>query len=127
MGITSVFLNEATGLLGGVGSKTAFSYLACGTGSTAFAEGNTTLVAEITDSGLERASVTPTQVTTTHTNDTLQLQKAWSVSGTKTVAEVGVLNAGAAGTLAARTVLSVARALVSGDTYTLTYKIIAAH
>jgi hypothetical protein len=127
MGITSVFLNECTGLLGGVGSKTAFGYVAVGEGSTAFAEGQTTLVTEITTSGLERAAVTPTQATTTHTNDTLQFVKAFSVTGTKTVTEAAILNAASTGTMAARTVLTTPRSVINGDTYTLTYKIIAAH
>ena len=81
-------------LLAGDASATPFTYLAVGTSTTAPAVGQTTLVAEITDTGLARAAATVSRVTTTVTNDTLQLVYTWTASGSKTIEEVGVFNAG---------------------------------
>ncbi len=122
MGITNSGKNELSGLAGNIGTKTAFTYLEVGTGTTAFAATQTTLVTPVTDSGLARASVTPTQTTTTVTNDTLQLSKTWTASGSKTLAEVGVFNAGAAGTMGSRYVLGTTRPVESTFTYTATVK-----
>jgi len=77
----------------------AFSYLAVGTSSTAVAITDTTLNAEITDTGLARASATVSRVTTTVTNDTLQLTYTWTASGVKSIQEIGILNAASTGIL----------------------------
>lgn len=116
--------SELSGLAGNIGSKTAFTYLAVGTGTTAAAATQTTLITEVTDSGLARASVTPTQTTTTVTNDTLQLSNTWTASGSKTLAEVGVFNKTYAvgGTMGSRYVLGTTRPVESGFTYTATLK-----
>ena len=121
--ITNASLAEVTGLMGGVGAKTVFDYLAVGTGTTASAAADTALETEINDSGLARAQVTPTQETTTQTDDTLQLVKAWSVSGTKAVTECGILNAASNGTLLGHQVFA-ALNVISGDTLTLTYSVV---
>lgn len=126
MGITNAALNELSGLVGNTGSKTAFTYLELGTGTTAFAASQTALVTAITDSGLARAASTVSQQTTTQTNDTLRLTHEWTASGSKTVAEAGIFNASSGGTMLARTKLSTARSLTSGNTYTYTYDIIFA-
>jgi len=119
--ITSAGLAAIAGLVSNVGSVTAFTYVATGTGTTVFGVAQTTLVAEILDSGLARATVTPTRTTTTATNDTIQWQKAFSVTGTKTVGEVGILNASSTGILLCRNVLSPTKSVTSGDTLTVTY------
>lgn len=103
-----------------------FTYLACGTGTTAVAAGDTALQTELAASGLSRAVATVTQVTTTVTDDTLQLLKAFSVTGTQIITEVGVFNAASSGTMLARTILSPSKSVGNGDTYTLTYKIVFA-
>ena len=118
--ITNVSLAEISGLIGNTGSKTAFTYLAVGTGTTAVSAGDTTLETEITDSGLARASATVSQVTTTQANDTLRLSNAFSVSGTKAVTEAGALNASSGGTLFGHQVFSAVN-VVSGDTLTIQY------
>lgn len=105
----------------GAGAEAAFTYLAVGTGTTAAAAGNTTLETEITDSGLQRAAATASRVTTTQTNDTAQLDKTFSVTGTKAVTEAGALNAAAAGVLLGRQVFSAIN-VVNGDTLQITYK-----
>ena len=109
--------------MGDTGSPIAFTYLAVGTGTGAHDATDTTLDAEITDSGLARASATVTRTTTTVTNDTLQLSKAFSVTGTKTIGEQATFNASSAGDMLQRTALSPTRSVVNGDTYTLTVKI----
>lgn len=124
MGITNAGKVELVGLAGGIGTpaKVAFKYLEVGTGTTAFAATQTTLITPVTDSGLARALVTPTQTTTTVENDTLQLSKTWTASGTKTLGEVGVFNAASTGTMGSRYVLGTPRPVESGFTYTATYK-----
>jgi len=126
MGITNASLAIISGLVADTGSETAFTYLELGTGTTAFAATQTALVTAITDSGLARASATVSQETTTQTDDTTQFTKQWTASGSKTVAEVGIFNGSSGGTMLARTKLSTARALTSGDTYTYTYSIVYA-
>lgn len=109
-------------LLAGDGSATPFTYLALGTSSTAPAVGNTTLGAEITTNGLQRASATVTRTTTSVTNDTLTLSKTFTATGSHTVEEVGIFNASSAGTLLGRALTST-KSLISGETITATYNV----
>lgn len=110
------------GLIGNSGSPTAFTYLAVGTSATAESASHTALQAEITDSGLARASATVALVTTTVTNDTLRLTKTFSVTGTKTIEEIGIFNAVSAGTMLGRK-LTTSKAVSSGDSLQATYDI----
>jgi hypothetical protein len=107
--------------INGDGSEAAFTYLAVGIGTDAAAAGDTALGSEIVDSGLERAAATCSRVQTDVANDTAQLVKSWSVTGTKAVTECGALNAAADGTLLGRQVFSAIN-VVSGDTLQITYK-----
>lgn len=109
-------------LLTGDASAVPFTYLALGTSSTAVAATDTTLTAEITDSGLERATGTVSRITTTTTNDTFQITKTWTATGAKTVEEVGVLNAASTGTLLSHA-LTTSKAVSSGETITGTYQL----
>lgn len=86
-------------LLAGDATATPFTYLAVGTSSTAVAVGDTTLNAEITDTGLARAAGTVSRTTTTVTNDTLQITYTWTATGSKTIEEIGVFNASSSGTM----------------------------
>ena len=118
---TNVGFAAVAGLVGNVDAQTAFTYLALGTGSTAADPTDTTLVAEITDTGLARSAATVSRVTTTVANDTLQLLHEWTATGVKILREIGALNAGAAGVLLARKVFA---ALTTEDTMVvkMTYK-----
>lgn len=107
--------------INGAGSEDPFTYIAVGTGNTAAAVGNTALEAEISDSGLSRASATASRVTTDVTNDTAQLVHSFSVTGTKAVTESGVLNAASSGVLLARQVFSAIN-VVNTDTLQITWK-----
>lgn len=109
-------------LLCGDATAIPFTYIAVGTSSTTPVAGDTTLTAEITDSGLARAAGTVSRVTTTVTNDTYQVTKTFSVSGTKTVEEVGVFNDPTTGTMLSHS-LSGSKALVSGDSFVVTYQL----
>jgi hypothetical protein len=109
-----------TGLLTGTG--TVPTYIALGTSTTAVAGNQTTLVAEITDTGLERAVSTASQVTTTITNDTFQLAKTFTATGSKTIEEVGVFNDPSAGTMLSRA-LTTSKAIANGESIAVTYKL----
>lgn len=109
----------------GDGSEAAFTYIAVGTDDTAAAAGQTALVAEIEDSGLERAEATESRETTTATNDTAKLSKEFTVTGTKAIKEVGVFNAASAGTMGSRTVITT-KNVENGDTITITYTLVIA-
>lgn len=121
-GTPTVAFAVISGLVGNTGTQTAFTYLATGTSSTPFSSGQTALGAEITDSGLQRAAATVSRVNTDNTNDTLQLVKTFTATGTKTVEEVGVFNASSSGVMGGRA-LTTSKSLVSGDSYTVTYQI----
>jgi hypothetical protein len=113
-----------TGLLTGTG--TVPTYIALGTDSTAVAGNQTTLVAEITDSGLERAVATDTQVTTTVTDDTFQLAKTFTATGSKTIEEAGIFNAASSGTMLSRA-LTTSKAIANGESIVVTYKLALAN
>lgn len=120
-GITNAGFAAVAGLVGNTGAVTAFTYLATGTSSTAFAASQTALVGEISTSGLSRASATVSRVTTTQTNDTLQLTKTFTLSGSATVEEIGAFNASSSGTMLGRALTGTV-SLVSGDEFIVTYK-----
>ena len=101
----------------------AFDYIAVGTGTTAAGVTDTTLETEITDSGLARAQdASPTRETTTIANDTAVADVTFTVTGTKAVTEVGLFDAGAAGNMLCREVISAIN-VVSGYTLIMTVKV----
>lgn len=122
-GSTNAGLAVISGLAGNTGAQNAFIYLELGTGNTAFSASQTTLISAITDSGLARAAATISRVTTTQTNDTLQLTYTWTASGTKTIAEVGVFNAASSGVMGYRQVPASTLSAVSGNQIMITYQI----
>jgi len=118
--ITNASLAEISGLVGNTGSKTAFTYLAVGTGTTAAEAADTALETEVADSGLERAAATVSQVTTTVTNDTLKLAKTFTVTGSVAITEAGALNAASDGTLLGHQVFAAVN-VVNTDSFVLEY------
>ena len=104
-------------------SSAVANYMAVGSGTTAVGASQTTLATETTDGGLERGTGAVSQQTTTTANDTYQITKTWTASGTKTVEEIGVFNDATAGTMLSR-VLTGSRTLYAGDTFTDTYKLV---
>ncbi len=119
--ITNAGFAGVASRLNGSGAEAAFTYIAVGTGTTGAAVGNTTLETETTDSGLARASATASRETTDVTNDTAQLLKEFTVTGTVAVTESGVLNAASAGVLLNRQVFAAVN-VVSGDVLSITHK-----
>ncbi len=111
-------------LLTGDATAIPFTYLALGTSNTAAAASQTALQGEISATGLARVSATVSRVTTTVTNDTLQLYKVFtnSSAGTVIVEEVGIFNDATTGTMLSRALTSTKTVLV-GETITITYKV----
>lgn len=108
--------------INGAGSEAVFDYIAIGTGTTAAAAGNTTLETEITTNGGERTQGTASRITTSVTNDTAQVQKTFTFTGSFAVTEAGLLNAASSGTLLSRQTFSAVN-VVSGDSLQITWKI----
>jgi len=101
---TNVGFAAVAGLMGDVDAQDPFTYLALGTGSTAADPTDTTLEAEIADTGLARHVATVSRVTTTVANDTMQLLYEWTATGVKILREIGAFNAAAAGAMLGRKV-----------------------
>jgi hypothetical protein len=97
-----------------------FLYLAVGTSSTAVAIGQTTLGAEITDTGLARSLATGSRTTTTVTNDTMSITYTWTASGVKAIEEVGVFSASSSGVMLSRA-LTGTKTTANGETVQATY------
>lgn len=121
-GVPTVGKALVAGLTMGSGTPAAATFIAVGTGTNAFAAGDTTLQTETSTSGLARAAGTLSLVTTSTTNDTAQAVKSFSVSGTVAVTESGMLNASSVGTLLCRQTFSAIN-VVNGDTLQITWKI----
>lgn len=123
--ITNASLAVVSWLLGNTGSQTAFTYLANGSDNTAAAASQTALQSENTTNWSARAAATVSRVTTTQTNDTLQLVKTWTFTWSITVQEVGIFNNPTTGVMLWRKVVS-SKTFGDTDTYTLTYQIVLA-
>jgi len=119
--VVNAGLALAADRVGAVTAAAAATYLALGTGSTAVAATQTTLVAETTTDGLARASATVTAVQTTVAGDTLQLYKDWTATGIVLLREIGAFNANAAGSMLARKVYD-AITTANTDHIIMTYK-----
>ena len=124
--IVNTGLAEVINLMGNVSSPVPFTYLANGSSATAAAPTQTALVAENSATGSARGAATVTRTMTTVANDTLQLVKVWNITGNITVNEVGIFNDPTTGIMLCRQVTNATKNLVNGDTFTVTYKIIAA-
>lgn len=120
--ITNAGFAGAASRINGAGAEAAFDYIAVGTGTTAANVADTTLETELATSGLSRAQGTASRVTTDVTNDTAQVLKSFTVTGTAAVTESGLLNAASNGVLLCRQVFSAVN-VVNGDTLQVTWKI----
>ena len=124
MGISNSGLAEMANLWSGDDGPAPMTHIAVGSSETAFAAADTTLGTEISGSGLTIATAAVTRVTTNTTNDTVQMVKTFSVTGTATIKEVGIFNAASSGDMGGRTVLTSPKDVVNGSSYTVTYKTI---
>lgn len=121
--ITNAGIGVLPDLVGSGLTGTEFGYIAVGTSNTTPAATDTALGAEITGSGLARATATVTKTTTTITNDTLQFYHEWTATATATVEEVGVFNDATAGTMLGRA-LTGTKTVDDGEKLQGTYKIV---
>lgn len=112
--ITTAGKSVVAALLNGEANN-KFDYIALGTGTTAAAIGDTTLQTE-THRGQDASTSRSTNV--------LTVDKLFTMGGSFTISEAGLLNAASTGTLLARQVFT-GLPLVSGDTLTLTWTITA--
>ena len=121
--ITDAGYAGVAGLMINTGVTAHFDYIALGTSSQAESTGDTALIAETSGDGLTRASATPTRVTTSQTDDTMQLVKEFTFSGsTITITEAGILNASSSGVLLARKKFT-GIALATNDKLSITWKV----
>lgn len=122
MTITKLGKAEMVDLVGGLGG-TAFTAIAYGDSATAAVKTQEDLVG--TESQREAATVT--QETTSDLDDTLQLVKTFTASGTETIRESGVFNSAssgpASGVMLCRQVLSPVRSMLASDTWAATWSI----
>ena len=121
--VTSAGKAAIAGLVGNVGSITAFSYIAVGSSSTPPAVGQTALVSEIATAGLTRAAGSVSRITTNVANDTTSIFKSFTLSGSATVEEIGVFNASSSGIMLGRALTST-KSLTTGDVLACTYNVI---
>lgn len=101
-------------------------YIAVGTSSTAVAGSQTALVAEITTDGLGRALGAVTQEETNVANDTFQVTKTFTATGSTTIEEIGVFNAPSSGTMLSRA-LTTSKAIANGESLACTYKLVVSN
>jgi len=101
--------------INGAGGEAVFEYIALGTGTTAAAAGDTSLVVET-----HRELATSSRVTTDVTDDTAELVNTFNFTASHAITESGVLNASTTGTLLARQVFSAIN-VADGDSLQVTW------
>lgn len=122
---TNVAFKRVAGLINGriSGAGVNFDYLALDQSTGATAAASTGLAIECTTCGLGRAAATCTWQTTTNASDTAQMLKTFSATNTKTIYGAGVFDtATTGGNMLAGTHFA-GKAMVSGDTLAITYKV----
>ena len=102
---------EIAKLLNGTDTPTAFTYMAIGSGSTAEAATQTTLVTEITTNGGQRAAATCSSVA----NYTARWTKLFKFTGNVTLREVGIFNGSSSGDMLLRHVYPADKTYVNGE------------
>lgn len=121
--ITDVGKAQVAGLIGGL-VTTPFKYIAIGDGD----ESNPGSCASESSSDtalgheLQRLEATVSQVTTSVSNDTLQLEATFSFSANASICESGVFDASTGGNMLARKTFSVMN-FADGDSLQVTWKI----
>lgn len=120
--ITNVGHAAANGRMSNQGSYSPFVNIAIGIGTQGTPATSTALASETTTSGGGRGSATATQITTTVTNDTTQLVKTFTFSGTLAITEEGIFDSAVAssGTMLAYQSFSAIN-VISGDTLQVTH------
>jgi len=101
-----------------------FKWIALEESSTAYTSASTALGVEATTAGMGRAAATCSQVTTTNPNDTAQLVKTFTATGTITIKGAGIFDTStaAAGNMAAASHFA-DKNLEANDSLVVTYKV----
>lgn len=121
--VTTVGKGIISGQLNGV-TTAPVTAIAIGIGTTGAAAGDTALQSESTTNGAQRGAATCTRQTTTTTNDTAQLVKTFTFTGSFAITEEGLFdNNTSGGNMLARQVFSAVN-VISGDTLQITHKIV---
>ena len=121
--ITDVGHAAANGRISNQGGYGPFTAMALGTGTQGAPAAATALAAEITTNGGERGAAIATQVTTSITNDTMQLVETWTFSGPFAITEEGIFDdASSGGSMLAYQSFSVIN-VVNTDQLTITHKV----
>lgn len=94
--ITNVGHAAANGRISNQGSYSPFVNIAIGIGTQGTPATSTALASESTTVGAARGAATATQTTTTLTNDTTQLVKTFTFSGSLTITEEGIFDSATA-------------------------------
>ena len=117
-GYTNAGMAATAKKMSGADTVADFDYLAVGSDNTAFDDGQTILVSEIDNTnGCGRAiDASPTTTTTAFTDDTMVINKSWTVTGTETVQEIGCFNASSTGDMIGRSVVAPSVGVADGDT-----------
>jgi hypothetical protein len=118
---TKVSLAVISARIAGIAAD-PFDYIAIGEGITPATADDTALESEITTGGGERVQVTPTQLTTTETNDTFQINKTVSFTAPFNVSEAGIFNAASGGVMMSR-VVRAPSPMIATDNLEITWKI----
>lgn len=123
MSIPIVGIAGIAGRINGSSAANPFTRIALGTGTSAAADTDTQLVAEIITSGGARAAAACSAITTDTAGDTAQLQKTFTFTdgGVFAITESGVLDDASGGILLARQVFSAIN-VASGDSLQVTWK-----
>jgi len=100
----------------------AFNQIGIGVGTTLETALDTALQSEITTDGGERALATPLMVTTTLTNDTLQLLKTFTFTGSFNVSETGTFDTAVTGGIMANRKTFTPIPVISGDQLTFIHQ-----
>lgn len=116
-------------LVGDVNTINPFTYIALGDDDTAASGSQTALQNELSSDGLGRAQGTVSLETTTTSNDTLQITKTFTFSGSTptSIKEIGIFNASSSGTMLSRTVITTKMVDTSGETLEVTYQLVGAN
>jgi hypothetical protein len=120
--ITNVGHAAANGRMSNQGSYSPFVNLAIGVGTQGSPSTSTALASESTTNGAQRGAATATQTTTSVTNDTTQLVKTWTFTGSFAITEEGIFDSASAssGSMLAYQSFSAIN-VISGDTLQVTH------
>lgn len=111
----------------GTTTPPAMDWVAVGTSNQAANDTDTALIGEITNSGLARAQdASPSVSSTTVDSDTMEINYSWTVTGSKTIQEIGCFNSTSGGSMIGRSVVAPSVGVASGDTCNGLYKVIFA-